>query len=136
MRLPRISRGDGLFPARRSSGRAAGWVRNAALAAVAAALVGCDVPSFIDPSELTPGLNYKTGPALQKPILNSLSSIDKTVDDSTEQFTNVTEVQPQDLQSVSTDYVMIWISQRVPGAAAMRSSPVIRAVPVSSARAT
>ena len=33
-------------------------------------------------------------------------------------------------------YLMIWMSQRAPGAALMRSSPVTRTAPVSSARAT
>jgi hypothetical protein len=33
-------------------------------------------------------------------------------------------------------YLMTWMSQRVPGAAVMRSSPVTRTAPVISARAT
>ena len=33
-------------------------------------------------------------------------------------------------------YLMIWMSQRVPGAVVMRSSPVTRTAPINSARAT
>jgi polysaccharide biosynthesis/export protein len=63
---------------------------------------GCDVKSFIDPSEMG---RYKTTP-LQKPILSSLSSIDRSIDDPNEEFVNATDVQPKDLVVVAKDYVI------------------------------
>jgi polysaccharide biosynthesis/export protein len=64
---------------------------------------GCDIPSFIDPTELTPGDNYQKR-TLQKPVLSSLSSIDPSIDDPDQEFYNATEVQPMDLEVVATDY--------------------------------
>jgi polysaccharide export outer membrane protein len=64
---------------------------------------GCDVPSFIDPSELAPGNNYQHH-TLQKPVLSSLSSIDPSIDDPDEEFYNATDVQPMDMQVLSQDY--------------------------------
>ena len=75
----------------------------AALAAATTLVGGCDVPkSFIDPSEMG---RYEKTP-LQKPILSSLSSIDRAIDDPTDEFTNATEVRPEDLVVVPTDYVI------------------------------
>jgi polysaccharide export outer membrane protein len=64
---------------------------------------GCDVPSFLDPTELTPGDNYQKR-TLQKPVLSSLSSIDPSIDDPDQEFYNATEVQPMDLEVIATDY--------------------------------
>jgi polysaccharide export outer membrane protein len=74
----------------------------AALLASAALLGGCDVKSFIDPSEMG---RYEKTP-LQKPILSSLSSIDRSIDDPADQFANAGEVRPEDTVVVSTDYVI------------------------------
>jgi polysaccharide biosynthesis/export protein len=75
----------------------------AAILAAATLMAGCDVPkSFIDPSEMG---RYEKTP-LQKPILSSLSSIDRAIDDPTDEFTNATEVRPEDLVVVPTDYVI------------------------------
>ncbi len=75
----------------------------AAITTAAALAAGCDVPSFIDPSELTPGNNYSHR-TLQKPVLSSLSSIDPSIDDPDTDFYNAVEVQPMDLQVVASDY--------------------------------
>jgi polysaccharide export outer membrane protein len=63
---------------------------------------GCDVKSFIDPSEMG---RYQNTP-LQKPILTSLSSIDRSIDDPEAQFVNATDVTPEDLEVVAKDYVI------------------------------
>ncbi len=70
------------------------------MALASAALVGCDIPSFIDPSEMYP----YTKKTIQKPILTSLSSIDPSVDDPDVTFYNATEVKPIDNKVVSADY--------------------------------
>jgi polysaccharide export outer membrane protein len=72
----------------------------AALALASAALCGCDIQSFIDPSEMYP----YTKKTIQKPILTSLSSIDPSVDDPDVTFYNATEVKPIDNKTVSADY--------------------------------
>src|ERR1700689_1779182 len=74
----------------------------AAILAATALLGGCDVKSFIDPSEM--GRYDKT--PLQKPILSSLSSIDRAIDDPNDLFSNAVEVRPEDLVVVPTDYVI------------------------------
>jgi polysaccharide export outer membrane protein len=71
-----------------------------ALALASAALCGCDIPSFIDPTEMYP----YTKKTIQKPILTSLSSIDPSVDDPDVTFYNATEVKPIDNKAVSADY--------------------------------
>jgi polysaccharide export outer membrane protein len=63
---------------------------------------GCEVKSFIDPGEM--GRYEKT--ALQKPILSSLSSIDRSIDDPNDEFVNATEARPEDLQVLSADYII------------------------------
>lgn len=60
-----------------------------ALALTSAALVGCDIPSFLDPAE--PNVVGKT---LQKPILTSISTIDPSVDDPDQTFLNASEMNP------------------------------------------
>jgi len=72
----------------------------AAMALASAALCGCDIPSFIDPTEMYP----YTKKTIQKPILTSLSSIDPSVDDPDVTFYNATEVKPIDNKAVSADY--------------------------------
>ena len=67
---------------------------NALLFGVAAAAVtglvgGCDIKSFIDPSELG---TFDKHP-IQKPILSSISSIEPGVDDPMDEFYNAGEVQ-------------------------------------------
>jgi polysaccharide export outer membrane protein len=62
-----------------------------ALALTTAALVGCDISSFIDPSE--PEI-VNRGQTIQKPILTSISSIDPSVDDPDQTFLNATEIKP------------------------------------------
>jgi polysaccharide export outer membrane protein len=74
----------------------------AALLAAAALLGGCDTMSFIDPSEMG---RYQKAP-LQKPILSSLSSIDRAIDDPADQFANSTEVRPEDSVVAPADYVI------------------------------
>src|SRR5271170_1451610 len=74
----------------------------AALLAGTALLGGCDTMSFIDPSEMG---RYNMTP-LQKPILSSLSSIDRAIDDPADQFANSVEVRPEDSIVVPTDYVI------------------------------
>jgi polysaccharide export outer membrane protein len=74
----------------------------AALLAAATLLGGCDIKSFIDPTEMG---RYEKTP-LQKPILSSLSSIDRAIDDPADQFANAGEVRPEDLVVVSSDYVI------------------------------
>ena len=73
---------------------------SAALALSLAVFSGCDIKSFIDPSEMFPD----TSKPLQKPILSSLSSIDPSIDDPDVQFYNATDVKPIDLDVLSQDY--------------------------------
>ncbi|HSV14360.1 MAG TPA: polysaccharide biosynthesis/export family protein [Tepidisphaeraceae bacterium] len=75
----------------------------AALAVAAVMTGGCETKSFLDPGEMG---RYEKGPALQKPILNSLSSFDRSIDDPNDEFVNATDVRPEDLQVVSHDYVI------------------------------
>jgi polysaccharide export outer membrane protein len=72
----------------------------AAAVAVGLAAGGCDIKSFIDPTEMFP--NVKT--PLQKPVLTSLSALDPSIDDPTDEFYNAQEIQPQDNLVVSRDY--------------------------------
>ncbi len=71
-----------------------------ALAVAGLAAVGCDVKSFIDPTEMFPNVKAP----LQKPILTSLSALDPSIDDPEDEFYNAQEIQPQDMQVVSRDY--------------------------------
>jgi polysaccharide export outer membrane protein len=71
-----------------------------ALALTSAALVGCDIASFIDPAEAN--VVSKT---LQKPILTSISTIDPSVDDPDQTFLNATEIkQGIDNTVIAQDY--------------------------------
>jgi protein involved in polysaccharide export with SLBB domain len=81
-------------------------VVTAALLAATTLIGGCDVSSFIDPTEFETGKNYKPGIALQKPILTSLSSIDKSIDDPDNEFEGATDVRPEDLQAIASDYTI------------------------------
>ncbi len=96
------STGQATTGARR--GGAVRRVRTAiAVAAVTVAATlsgGCDIKSFIDPSEMFTG----THKSLQKPILTSISTLEPGIDDPEEQFVNATEVKPADLLVVSNDY--------------------------------
>ncbi len=103
MRLLSILQRDGLVTSDRlNNRRVKKSLMGAALLAAAALLGGCDTMSFIDPSEM--GRYTKT--PLQKPILSSLSSIDRAIDDPTDQFANSVEVRPEDSVVVPTDYVI------------------------------
>jgi polysaccharide biosynthesis/export protein len=97
-----LQRDDSVSPDRRDSRRAKKSLMGAALLAAATLVGGCDVKSFIDPSEM--GRYDKT--PLQKPILSSLSSIDRAIDDPTDQFANSVEVRPEDSVVVQSDYVI------------------------------
>jgi polysaccharide export outer membrane protein len=74
-----------------------------ALSLAATVGLGCDISSFIDPTEFETGANYNHR-ALQKPVLSSLSSIDPSIDDPEQQFYNAVEVQPMDMQVIAQDY--------------------------------
>ena len=100
--LRTLQRDISVSSARRDSRWAKRSLVGAALLAAAALLGGCDTMSFIDPSEMG---RYQKAP-LQKPILSSLSSIDRAIDDPTDQFANSTEVRPEDLVVVPSDYVI------------------------------
>ena len=71
-----------------------------ALAVTVVGLAGCDVKSFIDPTEMFP--DVKT--PLQKPVLTSLSALDPSIDDPEDEFYNAQEIQAQDNLVVSRDY--------------------------------
>ena len=84
-----------------SGSRRARWMLlGAALSVSTALLGGCDVKSFIDPGEMG---RYARVP-LQKPILTSLSSIDRSIDDPDDEFINATDTKPEDLQVIAKDY--------------------------------
>ncbi len=74
----------------------------AAVLVAGALLGGCETKSFIDPSEMG---RYDRTP-LQKPILTSLSSLDRSIDDPNDEFANAEEVQPSDLDVLASDYVI------------------------------
>lgn len=74
----------------------------AAAALMLTGVTGCNVKSFIDPAEMG---RYEH-PALQRHILTSLSSIDKSIDDPKDEFVNATEARPEDLNTISRDYVI------------------------------
>lgn len=102
LRLSRVQpRGTNSKGSTRSAARRL-VVLSAALALGGMLAGGCDVKSFIDPSEM--GRYDKT--PLEKPILTSLSSIDRSIDDPSAEFVNATDVTPEDLEVVSKDYVI------------------------------
>jgi polysaccharide export outer membrane protein len=72
----------------------------AAVAAVATLSTGCDIRSFIDPSEMF----SNTKKTIQKPILGTISTIDPGIDDPEDTFYQATEVKPSDLLAISQDY--------------------------------
>ncbi len=106
MRLSRVlQRGTSAGFSRRSFSKSSTMKSVVAMAAftVAGALLGgCDVKSFIDPGEVG---RYQHQP-LQKPILTSLSSLDRSIDDPQDEFLNAADVRPEDLDVVSRDYVI------------------------------
>jgi polysaccharide export outer membrane protein len=72
----------------------------AALVVAAVSAGGCDIKSFIDPSEMF----YNTNKPIQNPILDSISDIYPSVDDPNVQFLNAGDIRPEDLVVISTDY--------------------------------
>src|ERR1700733_14111775 len=85
---------------RSGSRKARGLLLGAALTVPTALLGGCDVKSFIDPSEMG---RYGRVP-LQKPILTSFSRIERSIDDPDDEFINATDAKPEDLQVIARDY--------------------------------
>jgi polysaccharide export outer membrane protein len=72
----------------------------AALTAAAVSAGGCDIKSFIDPSEMF----TDTKKPIQNPILDSISDIYPSIDDPNIQFLNAGDIRPEDLVVVSNDY--------------------------------
>jgi polysaccharide export outer membrane protein len=104
LHLPRVFQRGTLAARSRRPRVAVRSIATAAALAVAAVMTGgCEVKSFIDPGEVG---RYEKGPALQKPILTSLSSFDRSIDDPNDEFVNATDVRPEDLEVVSHDYVI------------------------------
>ncbi|HEV7297855.1 MAG TPA: polysaccharide biosynthesis/export family protein [Tepidisphaeraceae bacterium] len=89
MRLPRLSKSNGLV--------AKYSLQSAAAAALLAMGVGCEVKSFIDPSEL--GRMERT--PLTMPILTSL---DTGVEEANDEFLNAGDPTPEDLIANRVDY--------------------------------
>ena len=71
---------------------------SAAVAVVGGLVVGCK--SFLDPGEMA-GRIYREKESLTVPILNTL---DKGIEEPTDEFANSTEVMPEDLTVTSEDY--------------------------------